>query len=278
MKDFETDPKDRKRAVRTSVLVNIGLLILLLFPFMSFQVPPPGQEGILVSFVMPDMGSGNDMPDTQQEEDVPPEPAQEEELPPMPEPPPVVEEVVPEEEILTQEDPNAIAIREKEEREAREKAERERQEKLEEQRRQEEEARKEAEFAERKKQFGDLFGSGKGQTDTEGNQGDALGDPNADNLEGLSTGQGNVGGGLGGRRVLSAPTVEESSQKTGRVVIRVCVNNAGNVIESTYTQKGSTTGDPDLIATAIKYAKRYRFSEGTIDKQCGTITFDFKVR
>ncbi|HLU94992.1 MAG TPA: hypothetical protein VKZ54_12735 [Membranihabitans sp.] len=276
MKEFETDPKDRKKAVRTSVIVNIGLLILLLFPFMSFQVPPPGEEGILVSFGMPDMGRGDDRPDTQQEEEVPPQP--EEETPPPPAEPEVVEEQVVEEEVITQEDPNAIALKKKEEEEARQKAEKERQERLEEQRRKEAEAKKEAEYAEAKKQFGDLFGGGKGSTDTEGNQGDPLGDPNADNLEGLSTGQGSVGGGLGGRRIQYVPKVVESSQKTGRVVVRVCVNEAGQVFESSFTQKGSTTGDPDLVATAVKFSRQYRFSESTVSKQCGTITFDFKVK
>ena len=276
MNEFETDPKDRKKAVRTSVIVNIILLILLLFPFMSFQVPPPGEEGILVSFGMPDMGRGDDMPDTQQEEEVPPQP--EEETPPPPVEPEVVEEQVVEEEVITQEDPNAIALKKKEEEEARQKAEKERQERLEEQRRKEAEAKKEAEYAEAKKQFGDLFGGGKGSTDSEGNQGDPLGDPNADNLEGLSTGQGSVGGGLGGRRIQYVPKVVESSQKTGRVVVRVCVNDAGQVIESGFTQKGSTTGDPDLVATAVKFSKQYRFSESTVSKQCGTITFDFKVQ
>lgn len=276
MKEFETDPKDRKKAVRTSVVVNIGLLILLLFPFMSFQVPPPGEEGILVSFGMPDMGRGDDRPDTQQEEEVPPQP--EEETPPPPAEPEVVEEQVVEEEVITQEDPNAIALKKKEEEEARQKAEKERQERLEEQRRKEAEAKKEAEYAEAKKQFGDLFGGGKGSTDTEGNQGDPLGDPNADNLEGLSTGQGSVGGGLGGRRIQYVPKVVESSQKTGRVVVRVCVNEAGQVFESSFTQKGSTTGDPDLVATAVKFSRQYRFSESTVSKQCGTITFDFKVK
>ena len=276
MKEFETDPQDRKKAVRTSIIANIVLLILLLFPFMSFQVPPPGEEGILVSFGMPDMGRGDSQPETQQEEEVPPQP--QEETPPPPVQPEVVEEQVVEEEVITQEDPNVIALRKKEEEEARKKAEQERQERLEEQQRKEEEARKEAEYAEAKKQFGDLFGGGKGETDTEGNQGDPLGDPNADNLEGLSTGQGSVGGGLGGRRIQYIPNVVESSQKTGRVVVRVCVNDAGKVIESGFTQKGSTTNDPELVATAVKFSKQYRFSESTVDKQCGTITFDFKVQ
>lgn len=275
MKEFETHPKDRKKAKRVSVIVNIILIILLLFPFMSFQVPPPGEEGILISFGAPDMGRGDDQPDTQQEEEVPPKPV--EETPPPEEPKPAEEQAV-EEEVVTQEDPNVIALKKKKEVEAREKAEKERQEKLEEQRQKEAEAKKKAEFSEAKKQFGDLFGGGKGETETEGNQGDPLGDPNSDNLEGLSTGKGSIGGGLKGRKIQYKPQVVEGSQKTGRVVIRVCVGDSGKVIESGFTQKGSTTGDSELVATALKFAKQYRFSKGAVDKQCGTITFDFKVQ
>ncbi|MBY5957434.1 cell envelope integrity protein TolA [Membranicola marinus] len=275
MTEFETHPKDRKKARRVSVIVNIVLIILLLVPFMSFQVPPPGEEGILVSFGMPDMGRGDDQPDTQQEEEVPPQPV--EEIPEPAEPEPVEEQAV-EDEVVTQEDPNAIALKKKEEEEARKKAEKERQEKLEEQRRQEAEAKKKAEYDEAKKQFGDLFGGGKGETDTEGNQGDPLGDPNSDNLEGLSTGSGSVGGGLGGRKIQYKPQVVERSQKTGRVVVRVCVGDTGKVISADFTQRGSTTGDSDLVTTALKFAKQYRFSESTVSRQCGTITFDFKVK
>lgn len=275
MNEFETHPKDRKKAKRVSLIVNIILIILLLFPFMSFQVPPPGEEGILVSFGAPNMGKGDDQPDTQQEEKVPPQPV--EETPPPEEPQPVEEQAV-EEEVVTQEDPNAIALKKKEKEEARKKAEKERQEKLEEQRQKEAEAKKKAEYDEAKKQFGDLFGGGKGETETEGNQGDPLGDPNSDNLEGLSTGKGSVGGGLGGRKIQYKPQVIEKSQKTGRVVVRVCVGDSGKVIESGFTQKGSTTGDSELVATALRFAKQYRFSESTVNKQCGTITFDFKLK
>ena len=276
MREFESHPEDKKRAVRASIIVNVILLILLLFPFMAFQVPPPGEDGILVSFGAPDMGSGNDSPDTQQEEEVPPQPV--EETPPPQEVPEVVEEQTVKEEVVTQEDPNAIALKKQQEEEARKKAEAERQQRLEEQRRQEAEAKKQAEYDEAKKQFGDLFGEGKGETGTPGNQGDPLGDPSSDNLEGLSTGSGTIGGGLGGRQVRYKPQVVENSQKTGRVVIRVCVNDSGSVTEAVFTQRGSTTGDSDLVATAQKFARQYRFSESTVSKQCGTITFDFKVQ
>jgi len=121
-------------------------------------------------------------------------------------------------------------------------------------------------------------GGGKGNTGKPGNQGDPNGDPNADNLEGISTGAGNVGGGLGSRGVLSAPKVTDKSQSTGRVVIKVCVNSSGAVISATPTIAGTTATDPGLKAIAVRNAKRYKFAKGSKDKDCGTITYDFKLK
>ena len=85
---------------------------------------------------------------------------------------------------------------------------------------QEEADRKQAEYDEASKQYGDLFGSGKGKTNTAGNQGDPNGDPNAKNLEGISTGSGTVGGGLGDRGADEAQArlvvIEDGDEDFGR--------------------------------------------------------------
>ena len=122
------------------------------------------------------------------------------------------------------------------------------------------------------------FGDGKGKTDKPGNQGDPNGDPDAKKLEGISTGSGMVGGGLGDRGVVFEPKISDNSQKTGTVVVRVCVDRNGDVVSADYTQKGSTTADSELRNIAINSAKKFRFAKSSIDKQCGTITIDFKVR
>lgn len=307
----------------TSLAVHVGLFILLLLPLMKFQVPPPGQQGILVSFGNPEMGQGDDRPATQMEEEVEPLPPQEEAVEQIQEEQPpeeVIEETeeetfeeaaaepesAPEEsqkEVVTAEDPDAAAIKKAEEEkkkaeleaekkaevEAKKKADLEAKKKAEEEARKkkteaeakakaEAEAKKKAEYEEAKKQFGDVFGEGKGKTDAPGNQGDPNGDPDASRLEGISTGSGVVGDGLGDRGVLYTPKIEDSSQKTGKVVIRVCVNSAGDVVEARFTQRGSTTADGELVKVAIENSKKFRFSKGSIDKQCGTITIDFKVR
>ncbi len=285
----------RKGRIGAGVMLA-ALIILLIVPIFFYQNPPPGQEGILVNLGLPDIGQGDDQaapaaPSQEQEEATPPpQPEQPEPTPPDPEP-----EVDPEpakKPTVTTEDPNAVALRKQKEKEARERAEQERREREQEAReRAEREARERAEQERRereaaadnlKNELGGLFdgGSGKGNTGKPGSQGDPNGDPNASNLEGISTGSGRVGGGLGNRGVLASPSVSENSQKSGKVVIYLCVNSDGSVISNSvrFTQAGSTTSDSKLKAAALRNAKRWRFSKGTIDKQCGTITYNFRVQ
>ncbi|MEZ4948338.1 MAG: hypothetical protein R2784_02945 [Saprospiraceae bacterium] len=105
------------------------------------------------------------------------------------------------------------------------------------------------------------------------------GNPNSDILEGKSTGTGKVGGGLGSRGISKSPKVVNRTQYSGTVVIRLCVDRNGNVIGTPeFTQAGSTTTNRDLVQIAIKNAKEWQFNRGTLDKQCGTITYNFKFK
>ncbi|GJM32858.1 MAG: hypothetical protein DHS20C18_18590 [Saprospiraceae bacterium] len=288
--------QNRKKGMRLSILVHILLIILALIPLMTYPDPPPGQEGILVNLGLPDQGQGD-------ENAGPAEPEQAEEVTPEEETAPeeVVEETIPEtkpepvkekeKEVVKTEDPDVIALKKKKaQEEARKKADAEAKKKAEDEakRKAQEEARKKAEADAKKKaeadalkdQIGGLFGDGKGKgnTGTSGNQGDPNGDPNSDNLEGISKGSGNVGGGLGNRGVRNAPAVSENSQQAGTVVVSVCVDIDGNVVSAEYTQRGSTTGNSQLKNAAIRNARQWTFSKGSQEKQCGTITYKFKVQ
>ncbi len=150
---------------------------------------------------------------------------------------------------------------------------------------------REAEEAERRRQaeadatrnrVGGLFGNGSGQGETgkPGNQGVENGDPNADRLTGISTSDGRVSGGLGGRGVVASPVVSENSQRPGKVVIEVCVGPDGRVLSANFTQVGSTTTDPNLVSAATRNAKTWKFKpEPTApEEQCGKISYDFKVQ
>jgi TonB family protein len=165
--------------------------------------------------------------------------------------------------VQRQDDPNEIALREEQrKREAELEAQRKKAE-AEAKKRAEEEARRRAEADKLKNDIGGLFIDG---------------DPNASSLEGISTGTGKVGGGLGSRGVLKSPPVSQNSQKAGTVVVSVCVDSNGKVTSADFTQRGSTTADSQLVNAAIRNAKNWQFSEGAVDKQCGTISYNFKVR
>lgn len=129
--------------------------------------------------------------------------------------------------------------------------------------------------ATKKKQFGDLFGK---QKNGSGQEGDGTKNEEGGALGSISKGNGIVGGGLAGRKVLEIPAVSENSQKTGKVVVKVCVGSNGKVSSAKFTQQGSTTLDAKLIRLAEKGAAKYLFSSADIESQCGSITFDFKVR
>lgn len=274
-----------------SILIHFAIILLLLLPLLTFPDPPPGAEGIRVNLGLPDQGSGvqNFAPPTPEEKPEAPQ-NQEEAAPPVAAPP---KEATPQPavkpDVLQTEDPEALALKKQEEE----------QKKLEEQKAREkqaaeeaakkaaeekakrdaaEKARKEAEAEATKKKIADLFGSGKGNTGTPGNQGDPNGDPDASKLDGISTGSGTVGGGLGDRGVLSAPGITDNSQKSGTIVVRVCVDKSGNVIEAEFTQRGSTSADPSLKKLAVDNARQWRFASGGVDKQCGTITYRFVVK
>ncbi|MCP3927581.1 MAG: hypothetical protein GY705_00590 [Bacteroidetes bacterium] len=308
--------KNKTRGVVISVALHILLLAMAILPLLTFPDPPPGQEGILVNLGLPDVGQGeeNAPPSESAEEveetvveevpeDVPEEVIEQPEVKeePVKEKPKPVQE----KEVIKTEDPNEVALKKKEEERKKKeetdrierekeiqkqreeetrkrKAEAERQRKLEAARKakEAEAARKKAEADKFKDQLGGLFGDGdgKGNTGKPGNQGDPNGDPNSDILEGISTGVGKVGGGLGGRGVSSAPKITDNSQEKGTVVVKVCVDQNGKVLSAEFTQRGSTAISSRLRNIAVANAKNWRFNKGSIDKQCGTITYEFKLR
>lgn len=300
------EQKNKRRGVTTSVIVHILLILLALWPLLTFPDPPPGQEGILVNLGLPDIGEGDNNagpavpaePEETQPEEVEEDiPETEESVPEEVSEPEPVEKPV-EKEVVKTEDPNELALKRKkeEERKRQEEADRKKKEaeakkirdaeakrkaaEEAEAKRKAEEARKKAEADALKDQIGGLFGDGegKGNTGKPGSQGDPNGDPDASKLEGISTGRGQVGGGLGSRGVAKTHTPTDNSQKQGTVVVKVCIDKSGNVISADFTQGGSTTNDATLKRIAINSAKKWRFQPGNVDKQCGTITYNFRVK
>lgn len=254
-----------------SLITHIVFLALLCLPFLVAKVPPPDEsEGLLVNLGLQDQGQGDRTPKGETKElTADPTPQN-----PKPEVKPMAAKApakVTSQKSITSNEDSGVAAREAA---AKQKAQ------ADAQQRANEEAQKQAAYNNTKKSYGDLLGSqtGKGNTGKPGSQGDPNGDPNSNVLEGISKGSGRVGGGLGNRGVLHEPQIIDKSQKTGRVVISVCVDKSGKVVKAEYTQKGSTTTDSELKDMAKKAALQFKFTTSEIEEQCGTITVDFKVK
>lgn len=264
---------------------------------------------------MPDEGQGNDpappgqqMDDpssTQPVDDPAPSPSKPASTPPASSKP----STPPPSTTPTTDDPNVAAIRKQQEAERQKQAEADRVRRQQDAERQAEadrqraaaqaeadRKRREQEERDKKKgQFGGSFGkpgstgTGQGNTGKPGNQGIPGG--TGDNPFGKSAGDGggsgggsgggtgaSIGGGLGGRKVVRRGSINDNSQKSGKVVIEVCVDGDGNVISADYTQRGSTTNDSELRSKAIAAARGYKFAASGSGQECGTITFNFQLK
>jgi hypothetical protein len=85
-----------------------------------------------------------------------------------------------------------------------------------------------------------------------------------------------IGGSIENRDVIKRGRVEGQLTGEGNVVIFVCVDSDGNVIEARRQATGSTTLDATLISKAAKAAKEFKFESSDQDRGCGTITFYFR--
>lgn len=292
------EEENRQKGLIVSFVVHALLLLLCLIPYMTYEDPPKQLSGITVAFGSPDGGAGDVAPTTEEtvepQESKPTESSsannnQESKAPekqnevaqpkkaavPISDVTPLQDEsVVAAEEAQKQKaeaDAQAAAEAEVIKRQA------ERLAAQEAQRKAEEEAKKAA-LDKSKSTFSDLFGQGSGNNNSTGNQGDPNGDPNSSALDQIATGSGRIGGGLSNRGVVFEPEINDSSQKTGKVVIKVCVDSSGKVVEADYTQRGSTTTDKYLVDVATKAAMKYQFTPSDVETQCGSITIEFKVK
>ncbi len=310
------EKEDKRRGAITSAVIHVLLIILAILPLLTFPDPPPGQAGVLVAFGDPDVGEsgGADIatapPVTADAEpveaDVPEEPIKEEkpkkETKPKEKPAPVKK---PQKEVQTDKNSKERAIAE-EKAKAKEAAEKKLQDarraaEAEEKAKQDKVAKAKAEAkriadakaaeakriadakaaeAEKYRNLGRTAGSrtGGGDGNTPGNQGQTNGDPGGEALEGISTGNGVLGGGISGRKIVKKPRIQDRSQNTGVVNVKVCVDSEGNVTSAKYTQSGSTTSNANLIKKAVDGAKGYKFDKTDRESQCGTIKINFKVQ
>ncbi len=275
----EKEKKERRKAMLLSFLFHVATIILLMLPLLKYPDPPPGQDGILIALGNPDEGTGPIEPGGPEE----PTPVEQKEEP-KPEPKPK-EEVKPKDKVKSTEPlvsdqeleinrKKAIEKKEKEERDLKEKQETAERIRIAKER-EEANKREEQEAAELIKNI--KKGSG-GTSGKSGKGGQVNGDENGKVEEGISTGTGMVGGGLGGRGVVSSPALKDDSNNRGSVVVAICLDKDGNVTEAKFQLQGSTITSGKLRDLAVSNARQWRFKPGNEERQCGIITYSFKVQ
>jgi TonB family protein len=116
---------------------------------------------------------------------------------------------------------------------------------------------------------------GDGNDDTGGNVGTQSGQIDGNGV----FGDGGNSYSLAGRRMSGKPTFQANPTKDGRVVVTIHVNRSGKVINASVDPIQSNTTEQSLYDLAIKMAKTATFNNDPASKiqQRGTITFTFKV-
>ncbi|MEW4925749.1 energy transducer TonB [Algibacter sp. 2305UL17-15] len=281
MKYFET--KYEKDSAKITLLITL-ILLLLIFIMGPQYLDPPREYGVAVNFGTTDHGKGNVQP----KKPVKSEPKEINE-PPQPDvskSEPTTSSEVKEEAILTQEDIEAIAIKKKKEAEAKAKAIAEAKAKAEAERI----AKEKREQEEKKKKLDALIGgvskSEGSETGSEGNdnkagdKGQLDGNPYAPSyFGGQGTGSGGVGYGLNGRGGASFTRLKQDCNESGMVIVKIIVNQNGNVISAEPGQKGTTNTAQCLLEPAKKIALSHKWPADpkAPTRQIGFVSVNFKL-
>ena len=117
----------------------------------------------------------------------------------------------------------------------------------------------------------------EGNTYGKGNMGKEGGDPNSSRYDG-APGHGGTGFSLTGRSARALPSPQTSTNKEGKVVVKIWVDRDGNVTQTSAPEKGSTLTDAGLVSQAKDAAKKAKFSpkDDAPEVQTGTITYVFR--
>ena len=273
---FET--KHEKDSAKITTLIAV-ILILLLFVVGHKYMDPPIEYGVAVNFGNSDVGKGNVQP----LKPVKSEPLKVNE-------PPKIEESQSEpakpqdvkEEVITQDNEESIAIKKQKEAEAEALAEAKAEaERIEREKRIQDEKRKklDALIGGVSKSDGATTGS-EGNDNQVGDKGQLDGDPYAPSYFGdPGTGSGGVGYGLNGRGRATYQTLKQDCNESGLVIVRIVVNQNGNVIEALPGVKGTTNTAQCLLEPAKKIAlsHKWRSDANAPAKQIGFVKVNFNL-
>ena len=299
--------KHERKSATLTILLGV-IIMFLIFTFGLTYFDPPKEFGIAVNFGTTDFGSGNIQPKEalkpiqqeiqNQEEVVEEEIIEEDPVEEQTESDPSSNEAA--ENVLTQNNEEAIAIKKQEEAKKKNEADRIAKEKRKEEDRKAEIERKKvaeqkriakenSEKAAKRKNLDALMGGfsdssgkatgGEGDDNKAGDKGKITGDPNASGYYG--NGGGGSGGNyrLGNRKALTKPKPTYDCNEEGRVFVGISVDNSGKVISAQAGVKGTTNSASCLLTRAKEAALRTKFNvdNNAPSKQIGIIIYNFSL-
>jgi len=280
MKFLET--KHERNSAKLTALITV-ILVLLLFVVGAPYMDPPIEYGVAVNFGTTDFGKG----DVQPLKPIKSEPKEINE-PYQPEvsktEPPKAAEA--KEEVLTQENEEAIAIKKQKQAEANAKAVADAKAKAEADRI----AKEKQEQEEKKRKLDALIGGvsksegtatgGEGNDNKAGDKGQLDGDPYAPSYFGSGgSGSGGVGYGLKGRGQPTRTIFKQECNETGMVVVKIEVDKNGKVVSAEPGVRGTTNTAPCLLEPAKKIALSHKWPANSEapTRQIGFVSVNFEL-
>ena len=255
-----TEKKSKRKGIIGTILFHILLLVAFLFMGLTYQDPPPAEEGISINFGFTDEGLGEIEPeDTEEIID-----AVEEEI--------IEEQVESTEEIVTQTTIETPGVEKTEKKKKVVEKKQPKEEIIEEKK---PEVNKKAIYTGKKETTTISEGNKKG----EGNKGAIDGDSNADAYEGGGIGEDGTAYQLGGRKAEFKAKPIYNIQVEGKVVVAITVDRLGNVIYANPGAKGSTTLNKELLQRAKTAALKTKFEpkQSAPTNQQGKIIYYFQL-
>ncbi len=245
--------KNKQNAIIGTILFHILLLLCFIFMGLTYQIPPPPEEGITINFGYQDFGSGSEQPEPIIEEEITPQKLNNRFV----------------EEITTQDIEEITISKSKDQIKKSEEV------KKTEDKKPEPVVNIKALYTGKKQNNSISQGIGEEQ----GDQGIKDGNQNSNTYNGESNGTNGIAYQLGDRTIAEITKPIYDSQQQGKVVVTIRVNRNGNVISASPGAKGSTTTSLYLYAKAKEAALKTTFEANSKapEIQVGTIIYNFKL-
>ena len=251
-----SEKKNKRKGIIGTILFHALLLVAFLFMGLTYQDPPPAEEGISINFGFSDVGLGKI--EAESTENI--TKIVEEEI--------IEEQIESTEEIIIQSTVETPTVK----KEKAVKKEKPKEELIEEKK---PEVNKKALYTGKKKKET----TSEGVTGGDGNQGGIDGDPNSEVYEGGGIGEDGTAYQLVGRKVEFKAEPIYNTQVEGTVVVLITVDRLGNVITANPGAKGSTTLNKELLQRAKAAALKTKFDtkKSAPNNQQGKIIYNFRL-